>query len=81
MPASGAFCGDGGYGLAQDFLRTAAAVLAANLVTLAFIGAWLQAQRDGGFKHSTITWAGLLMPLIFIVLVMLSIGPPSPHGG
>lgn len=67
--------------MAEDFLSTVAAVLAANLGTLAFIGAWLKAQRDGGFKHSAVTWAGLLMPLAFIVLVMLSIGPPVPPPG
>lgn len=59
-----------------DFLQVVAAVLAANLVTLAFIGAWISAQRKGGFSHPTTTWAGLLMPLCFVVGVMLVTAGP-----
>lgn len=66
----------GGRGLALGFMQMVAAILAANLATLAFVAALVQAQRTGGFKHPTTTWAGLLMPLSFIVGVMLATGGP-----
>lgn len=62
--------------MALDFMQIVAAVLAANLITFAFVGAWISAQRTGGFKHPTTTWAGLLMPLCFVVGVMLVTGGP-----
>lgn len=67
--------------MAEDFLRTAAAVLAANLVTVGFVVSVVYAQKRPGFNLPFAVWAGLLMPLIFIVTVMLSIGPPSLHPG
>lgn len=67
--------------MAEDFLSTVAAVLAANLVTVGFVVSIVYAQKRPGFNLPFPVWAGLLAPLIFIVLVMLSIGPPAPHPG
>ncbi len=60
----------------MGFLGDVAAVVAANLITLAFVGAWLQAKRDKPFTHTSTTWAGLLMPLCFVVGVMIVTGGP-----
>lgn len=67
--------------MSTDFLTSVAAVLSANLITFGFVAAAIYAQRHPGYNLPPLVWAGLLLPLAFIVLTMLSIGQTAPHGG
>lgn len=67
--------------MSTDFLTSVAAVLSANLITVGFVAALVHAQKRPGFNLPFVVWAGLLLPLAFIVLTMLSIGQTAPHGG
>lgn len=62
-------------------MNSVAVVLAANLITFGFVAAAIYAQRHPGYNLPPLVGAGLLLPLAFIVLTMLSIGQTAPHGG
>jgi hypothetical protein len=57
-----------------DFAGMITAVLAANLVTVGFVAACVYAERNPGFSQPWIVWAGLLMPLVAVILGFISTG-------
>lgn len=64
------------------FTEMIAAVLAANLATFGFAVAVWKAEKSGGFSQSWTVWAGLLLPLAFILLAAITTGSlPTRNGG
>ena len=65
-----------------DFTETIAAVMAANLVTFGFIAACVYAQKNPGYRQPFVVWAGLMLPLLFIVAAFITTGDlPHRSGG
>jgi hypothetical protein len=59
-----------------------AAVLAANLATIGFAVAVWKSEKSGGFDQPWIVWAGLILPLVFIVFAFFATGDlPQRLGG
>ena len=51
-----------------------AAVLAANMVTVGFVAAMFHAQRNPGFEQPWIVWAGMILPIAFVLLAFAATG-------
>jgi uncharacterized membrane protein len=65
-----------------SFTETIAAVLGANLITVAFVFAIAYAQKHPGFSQPWLVWAGVMMPLVFVILGMVATGDlPHRSGG
>jgi hypothetical protein len=60
--------------LELGFTETIAAVMAANMATVGFVAAILHAQRNPGFEQPWIVWAGMLLPIAFVLLAFLATG-------
>jgi len=68
--------------LELSFTEMIAAVLGANLITVAFVSAAIFAQKRGGFSQPWLVWAGLMMPLLFIISAFVTTGDlPQRNGG
>ena len=64
------------------FTETIAAVLAANIVTVGFVFAVQAGLKRRADDTPWLIWAGLLMPLLFIVAAFFSTGDlPRHYGG
>lgn len=65
-----------------SFTEMIAAVLAANLATFGFAVAVWKAEKGDGFNQPWIVWAGLMLPLVFILLAVVTTGSlPTRNGG
>jgi ABC-type multidrug transport system permease subunit len=63
--------------LELTFTEMIAAVMAANLTTFGFVAACVYAQKNPGFSQPWVVWAGLMLPLLFIVGAFITTGVPS----
>ena len=65
-----------------SFTEMIAAVLGANLITVAFVAAVVDAQKRPGYSQPWLVWAGLMLPLVFVILGMVATGDlPHRSGG
>ncbi len=65
-----------------SFTEMIAAVAAANMLTVGFVAAVFYAQKTKGFTQPWMVWAGLMLPLVLVILALISSGSlPTRSGG
>ena len=62
----------------MDMLQMVAAVFAGNVMTAAFLVAFQHSNRQEYGEHSWLVLAGLLLPLAFAILAVISTGYLPP---
>lgn len=54
------------------FTELVAALLGANLITVAFVGAVIHANKNPGYSYPFVIWVGLLGPLLFVASAVVT---------